>query len=1002
MKNPPNNTKLKKLGDLGVLYGALFCGAVWGLGLARVLALELHVAFFWGYGGLLLCALTGAGGAYLAARKPDGDVACCLPLLLPALDWAVGGFQPWRGPVLLLAALLLSLYFYSTQRPSPWIYAAVAVLLPLAVYLPDLSPFVGRADTFEFQVVAPRLGIAHPSGYPLYILLGKLFSLLPFGSPAWRVNLSSAVFAALAAGVLFGTLQPDSIRPDARPPHPEAAHCIALIAALTLAFSPTLWSRAIEAEVYTLNALIVAAGLWIAVRWSAGEVAPRRGLPALALLTGVGMASHLTLGALIFLALPLALTLKPRPTLRVWLCAAALGLAGLALYLYIPLRWPAVTGEWMSPAQFLRFVANADSGGALQPLAFWRDPSRWALVWERVRLQIGAVGAALALVGLARLWRKQWQLALGSSLAVGAWVWFSLSFYVADPDYSAFLVPAHVLLIFWMGVGMQTLSEWGTRVAEARRILRPLPTLLLTLCALLPLSRLWITGPALDTRSQGQTDAAWGRYALQQNLAEGAAVLADSEKFPPLYYLQQVEGLRPDLELVTLFSEDQYRADMTTRLAAGQRVYLARYLPGLDALGVSAVGPLVEVAPPIEIITDRASWPGSPLALAAYRLEADPEGRALHHLELTWQVAGQESLPDLGVQIQLRDQAGAIVWRKAATRPVGGYTTTQAWKAGQVVRDYHALVWPDWLPAGEYTLEVGVLPRFDKPATDAPDQQWFTLQTLALSSRPITRQSAQPLNIRFGDQIGLAGIDLPGEAWAGAPLTVDTTWRQARATEVPARPVFRWVSNETPAAALDSAALTPSDQRIYTRRDAIPVPDAPGKYRLEIGWWDGEKLASAQCRWMETQRSFCPAGEVVVGPANQGLANFNHQILLIAADFDGEALPAGGAAGITLTWRALRDLEQNYTVFVQLIGPDGASYGQADSWPAQGARPTGSWRAGEEINDPYQVYLRENAPAGKYNVIVGWYLLADMGRLPILDDEGNAIGDFYTVGEFDF
>ncbi len=992
MKNPKNDhTPHRALPILGAL-----CGAVWGLGLARALALELHVAFFWGYGGPLLCVLICAGGAFLIARKPGDDRAFYVPLLLPILDWAAGGFHPWRGPVLLLAGLILSIAFRARRIP-PWLYAAVAVLLPLAVYLPDLSPFVGRADTFEFQVVAPRLGIAHPSGYPLYILLGKLFSLIPCGATAWRVNLSSAVCAALAAGMLFAALRPSS--PSTRP---DAKHAAALIAALTLAFSPTLWARAIEAEVYALNALIVAASLWIAARWTAGELDPRRAFLALALLTGVGMASHLTLGALISPALVLALTLKPRPTLRVWLYAAALGLAGLALYLYIPLRWPAVTGEWMSPAQFLRFVANADSGGALQPLAFWRDPSRWALVWERIRLQIGVAGAALALVGLARLWWKQWRLALGGMLAVAAWVWFGLSFYVADPDYSAFLVPAHALIIFWMGVGMQTLIEWGAQMAENRRSLRPLPAALLVLCALLPLSRLWATGPTLDTRSQGQADEAWGRYALRQDLAIGAAILADSEKFPPLYYLQQVEGLRPDLELVTLFSEDQYRADMETRLAAGQRVYLARYLPGLDALGVSAVGPLVEVMPPPQTVAGAAAQPGSPLALAEFRLGADPEGRAMHHLTLAWQVTSREALPDLSVQVQLRDRAGAVIWRKPATRPVGGYTTTQAWKAGQSVRDYHALVWPDWLPAGDYTLEAGVLPRFAKPDANAPDQEWFTLQTLALSKRPATHRSAQPLNIHFGDGDWLTGVDLPGETWAGSTATVDTTWRRTNGAAATARPLFRWVApGGTPAAALDSAVLPPSDQKTYARRDALLVPDEPGKYRLEIGWWDGQALSPVQCRWPETPRSFCPVGEITVGPANQGLANYNQQILLVAADFDGDALPAGGPAAITLTWRALRDLEQNYTVFVQLIGPDGAAYGQADSWPAQGARPTGEWRAGDEINDPYRVYLRENAPAGKYSVIVGWYLLADMGRLPLLDAEGNAMGDFYTVSGFE-
>ncbi|MFP4395205.1 MAG: DUF2723 domain-containing protein, partial [Anaerolineales bacterium] len=585
---------------------AALCGGVWGLGAARVLALELHSALFLSIGGAALVAALGAGLAAGATHVLALPALALLPLLLPTVDLLAGDFVPWRGPALLGGGLALAManLAASTLAKVPEkvansrgirppviqkskssqitfarfrinIGTAIAVLLPLLIYLPDISPYVGRADTFEFQVVAPRLGIAHPSGYPLYILVGKLFSLLPLGSVAWRVNLSSAVCAALAAGALYRTLA--RLKSDA-----STAPLAPLFAALTLAFSPTLWSRAIEAEVYALNALLVALGLWLATQWATNRWNAARALPAFGLLIGVGMASHLTLGALGLLALPLLVAAEPRPRPRALLAAAGLGLLGLALYLYIPLRWPAITGEWMTPAHFLRFVANAESGGALHPLAFWRDPARWALVGERLLAQVSWPGLMLALVGLPALTRRRWPLALGSALACAAWVWFNLSFYVADPDYSAFLIPAHVVLIFWIGIGIESLLTRLARFESSPATRNALRLIFLPLLALLPLSRLWITGPTLDAISHGRADEAWGRYALHQPLAEGAAILADSEKFPPLYYLQQIAGLRPDLELVTLFNEAQYRADMEARLAAGQRVYLARYLPGLD------------------------------------------------------------------------------------------------------------------------------------------------------------------------------------------------------------------------------------------------------------------------------------------------------------------------------------------------------------------------------------------------------------------------------------
>ncbi|MCD6286940.1 MAG: DUF2723 domain-containing protein, partial [Anaerolineae bacterium] len=642
-------------------------GAIWGTGAARTLAQDLHIAFCYGLPGTILMALLGAAGAVavgrLLGRRGVGvpHAAAFLPLLLPLLDVLSGTCQPWRGPVLLAGSIIAILLF--AVRLNLWSWLALTVALPLIIYLPDLSPYVGRADTFEFQVIGPQLGIAHPSGYPLYTLICKFFSWLPFGSVAWRINLSSAVFAALAAGCLFLALVSD-LDDDVA----ERARPVAFLAAMVLAFSPTLWSRSIEAEVYALNGCLVALALLLAVCWHAGHLQPRRAWPALGLLIGVGISSHITLGALAALAatgLPVK-RLRPRACTRArtWGLALLLGLLGLSLYAYIPLRWPAVTGgEWMSPQAFFRFVTNADSGGALRPLAFYQDPARWALVGRLFVAQVGWGGLLLAVVGLVTLARRRPALAMGTLLSFGAWVWFNLGFYVAEPDYSAFLIPAHVVLVYWLGRGALAID----RAAPIHyRSLRPG---YLTLLAALALSRIWQTGPTLDTRSQGRADEAWARYVLAQPLVEDAAILADSEKFPPLYYLQQVEGLRPDLDLVTLFSEAQYRADLEARISAGQQVYLARYLPGMDAFGASSQGPLVAVAAPAPALRPADAGGnsgvdfGGLMTLVAHKLVVDPEDRPLHHLTLTWQ-ARTTDIDDLEVRLRLLSPAdGSVVWK---------------------------------------------------------------------------------------------------------------------------------------------------------------------------------------------------------------------------------------------------------------------------------------------------------------------------------------------------
>jgi len=132
-------------------------------------------------------------------------------------------------------------------------------LLSLILYLQTLAPSVATLfdDSLEFPLVVHRLAIAHPTGYPLYTLLGKLFTLGPWHNVAWSVNLLSAVAGALTVALLYALARLLTRR---RWP--------ALLGAAALAVSPVFWSQSVIAEVYTLNTAFVAALLWLALRWA--------------------------------------------------------------------------------------------------------------------------------------------------------------------------------------------------------------------------------------------------------------------------------------------------------------------------------------------------------------------------------------------------------------------------------------------------------------------------------------------------------------------------------------------------------------------------------------------------------------------------------------------------------------------------------------------------------------------------------------------------------------
>ena len=135
-----------------------------------------------------------------------------------------------------------------SANPSTRRFAAAAFgIVVFALYVRTLAPTVVGGDSGELITVAYTLGVAHPPGYPLYTLLAKLFTLIPIGTIAWRVNLFSAACGAGAATILFLAAARWSGKLWA-----------ALAAASLFAFSPRVWPHAVTAEVFALNNLFIA------------------------------------------------------------------------------------------------------------------------------------------------------------------------------------------------------------------------------------------------------------------------------------------------------------------------------------------------------------------------------------------------------------------------------------------------------------------------------------------------------------------------------------------------------------------------------------------------------------------------------------------------------------------------------------------------------------------------------------------------------------------------
>ncbi len=383
-----------------------------------------------------------------------------------------------------------------TLHASPLLFVAI-FLTVLTLYLLTLAPGVVGGDAGEHQFAAPLLGIPHTTGYPLYILLGKLWTIIiPFGSMAWRMNLFSAVTGALAAGVtaliVFYLLTPPKPHDQMANGRLSFAHspicsfAAAFSAGLTLAVGLTMWQWSIIAGVRAMNVLFFAlitleAILWqrSVADWKSGGLDTPPNQPAhpptpylLALTVGLSLAHHRT-------------TVFYLPSLIAWigwhdphllrqpkriLSLVLLGLAPLLLYLFIYLRGinhPPYSHEIISDwPSFWFLVGSGDSQG----LFFSVDPNflfaRLAFIWHDLLAQLAWPGVILAaLGGLWLLWRQTRHF-LFQILLVILLLLFTLDFEVVNLNEAPtwYLMPAYMLCAVWVGLGVNWILDFGLPV----------------------------------------------------------------------------------------------------------------------------------------------------------------------------------------------------------------------------------------------------------------------------------------------------------------------------------------------------------------------------------------------------------------------------------------------------------------------------------------------------------------------------------------------------------
>ena len=351
----------------------------------------------------------------------------------------------------------------SLERREPAWRRLARALIPLlvglaamAAYLQTLLPGAGWGDIARFQYVARVWGIPHRFGYPLYIAVSRLFGYLPLGSLAYRINLMSALFAALAAVAVYFLVK--------RLADDEVA---AASAALSFAFSRALWGQAVVAEVYTLNAFLVGAVLLALLAWHEARRRGRRrtGLLYLGLgLYALSFGNHMTVVTLLPAVVYLLLATDARLLLDPRHLAAMAGLAllGAAQYLYVivragqqpllnelgPFSWRGWL-HWMTRNRFPGQFFGYSLGDQVDRLRIYlelleKQFFRWGYIlgwigaWERLK----AGGKSFLFLALA---------ALGIYL-------FGMNY--GGVTFRIYLIPSYLVFAVFLGCGLGAVRHW--------------------------------------------------------------------------------------------------------------------------------------------------------------------------------------------------------------------------------------------------------------------------------------------------------------------------------------------------------------------------------------------------------------------------------------------------------------------------------------------------------------------------------------------------------------
>ena len=813
---------------------------------------------------------------------------------------------PYPNPLAAAAALLLVTAVLAPTIPisAPSLSLRLGLmgstLFFALLYIFTMAPGLLPADNGEFQLVGTTLGVAHPPGFPLYTLLSYLITWLPLAATAaYKINLLSALTSAATLGLVYLAV----FRLTER-------HLAAITAVFSLGTATTFWAQATTANIRSLTALFAALALYALIRhWQQKEQTDRY-LILFAAALSFGFTHHLSLA---FMGLVFGLSLfwidpaflrAPHRWQRPFL-AAMLGLLPL---LYLPLRAgadvPGATASLNTVSGFLNHFLGLGFQGDffyyLHPTVLW---PRLKVMGNVLTFQFSPWLLAGALLGWGWLLKRNWRLGLvlGGSFALHTLI---TATYRA-PQTVEYMLPAYVPIAICLGVASGYLTDFGLK--------RPLllQTLALTGTAVwltLAVGQGWQRWPSFQQLHQVEDARDYAQEILDE-APPGSLILANWHWATPLWYLQTVEGQRPDVTIEYVVPgagaySQTWLAEIELGLVNGRSV-IATYI---DEDAYAAL-------PPAEPIGEALLFRQSPLVT----LPADFLPLSLTLNEGVQILGYRLEQPEVEIGLEARL---TIAWQAEAATPFFVHLLDET---GSIVA------------------------QADGQATPQPDG-------LSLTQFRLTpRRGPGSFNLRLGSGSDFAQIGtLPVILASLPPATRNPVYRPVYPSQTPLRLIgYDWDST------------LPGQTRLYLHwhngsgywSTSHDNPDLVGLIPPTLGPW-----GLPQPSWTLHE----PTGGSHYVPLGQGIVWTGGSL----TDWQ-TAVSPGSSHDLPMRFINGRPLLRDFVVSTRLVGYDVANFtwawcDLADGVPAMGGIPTLKWIQGSTVVEPRTVIFPPRSEPARF------------------------------------